>query len=135
MQPLTDIFQLDVLEYDPELDEEKKSNVWQIYWHKDEDFYVILIDEKEFEGTKSSESYKLTFPRKYLKERHERSNISESGKRLSTIISNQLGRKFYCAQKDCLLKQHSNFLKRMLSSIFFEEDAFYEERRECEAFK
>ena len=105
-----------------------------MYWHKDEDFYVILIDEKEFERAKSSESCKLAFPRKNRKERQERPNISESGKRLSPIINNQLSRKFYCVQKDCLLKRHSNFLK-MLSSIFFEEDAFYEKRRECEAFE
>ena len=124
MQPLTNVFQLDVPEYDLELDKEKKSSVWQIYWHSDEDFYVLLIDEKEFERAKSCESSKLAFPRKNRKcgydlavvhkERYKRPNISDSGKRLSPIITNQLGREFYCVKKDRLLKRHPYFLKRML---------------------
>ena len=67
MQPLTNVFRLDVLEYDPELDEEKKSSVWQIYWHNDEDFCVLLIDEKEFQRAKSCDSCILAFPRKNRK--------------------------------------------------------------------
>ena len=43
-----------------------------------------------------------------------KANISGSRKRLSPIITNQLGRKSYCAKKDCLLKQHSYFWKGML---------------------
>ena len=98
--------------------------MFDIYWHNDEDFYVHLIDEKEFERAKSCESYKLAFPRKnpkcgydlvvVHKEKYERPNISESGKQLSPIITNQLGRKFYCEKKDCLLKQHPYFWKEML---------------------
>ena len=30
MQPLTAVVQLDVLDYDPDLDKEKKGSVWQI---------------------------------------------------------------------------------------------------------
>ena len=46
MQPLTDVFQLDVLGYDPELDKQKLT-VFSKYWHNGEDFYVHLIDEKD----------------------------------------------------------------------------------------
>ena len=91
MQPLTFVFLLDVLDYDPELDEQKEP-VFSKYWHNDEDFYVHLIDEKECERAKSCKSCKLAFPRKnpkcgydlavVHKERYERPNISESGKRL-----------------------------------------------------
>ena len=44
MQPLTDVFQLDV-DCDPELDEQKEA-VFSKYWHNDEYFYVHLIYEK-----------------------------------------------------------------------------------------
>ena len=123
MQLLTIVFQLDVLHYDPKLDERKEA-VFSKYWHNDEDFYVHLINEKECERAKSCESFKLPFPRKkpkfgydlvvVHKERYERPNRSECGKRLFPIITNQLGRKFYCAKKDCLLKRHPYFWKGML---------------------
>ena len=123
MQLLTNVFLLDVLGYDPELDEQKEV-VFSKYWHNDEDFYVHLIDEKERERAKPCGSSKLPFPRKnpkcgydlvvVHKERYERPNISESGKRLSPIITNQLGRKFYCEKKDSLLKRHPYFWKGML---------------------
>ena len=48
------------------------------------------------------------------KERYGRPDLSESRKQLSSIITNQLGRKFYCAKKECLLKQHQHFRKGML---------------------
>ena len=48
------------------------------------------------------------------KERCRRPNISESGKRLSPVITNQLGRKSYCVKKDCLLKRYPYFWKGML---------------------
>ena len=44
MQPLTDVFRLDV-DCDPELDEQKEA-VFSKYWHNDEYFYVHLIYEK-----------------------------------------------------------------------------------------
>ena len=65
MQLLTDIFQLDVLDYNPELDKDKKA-VFSKYWHNDEYFYVHLIDEEECERAQSCESCKLAFPRKNL---------------------------------------------------------------------
>ena len=40
MQPLIDVFKLEVLDYDPELDEEKKAPFGK-YWHNDEDFMFI----------------------------------------------------------------------------------------------
>ena len=52
-------------------------------------------------------------------ERYERANISEIGKQLFPVITNQLGRKSDCAKKDCLLKRHP---------YFSEEDTFCEER-------
>ena len=101
MQPLTNVFPLDILDQDPELDEEKKQ-------------YLANIGKY----------CKLAFPRKNLKcgydlvvvhkERDERPNISESGKRVSQIVTNQLGRIFYCVNKDCLLKRHPYFWKRTL---------------------
>ena len=102
----------------------RKSSVWEICWHNDEDFFVHLVDEKEFERAKYCESCKLAFPRKNPKcgydlvvahkERYQKPNISQSGKRLSPIITDQLGRKFYCVKNDCLLKRHSYFWKGML---------------------
>ena len=40
MQPLTDAFKLEVLDYDLELDEEKKAAFGK-YWNNDEDFMFI----------------------------------------------------------------------------------------------
>ena len=109
--------------YDPELDKQKLT-VFSKYWHNGEDFYVHLIDEKDWERAKSCENKKLAFSRKSPKcgyglvlvdkERCERPNISESGKRLSPIITNELSRKIYCIKKDCLLKRHPYFWEGML---------------------
>ena len=40
MQPLTDVFKLVVLDYAPELDEEKKAAFGK-YWHGDQAFIFI----------------------------------------------------------------------------------------------
>ena len=107
MQPLTDVFKLVVLDYAPGLDEEKKAAFGK-YWHDDQAFIFIWLMRKN-STAKSCESCKLAFPRKnpkwgydlvvVHKERYERPNIGESGKRFSPIITNQLGRKLHCVKK------------------------------------
>ena len=107
MQPLTDVFKLEVLDYAPELDEEKKAAFGK-YWHGDQAFTFIWLMRKNSRA-KSCESCKSAFPRKNPKcgydlvvvhnERYERPNIGDSGKRFFPIITNQLGRKLHCVKK------------------------------------
>ena len=58
------------------------------------------------------------------KKRYERPNISDSGKRLSPIITNELGRKFYCAKKTVYWNDIH----------IFGRGSFYEERRQSEVY-
>ena len=48
------------------------------------------------------------------KEKYMRSNFNRFGKRGELILTTQLGRKFYRAKKDYLLKRHSYFWKGRL---------------------
>ena len=48
------------------------------------------------------------------KERYMHPNFDSFGKRAAPIFTTQLGRKFYCAKKKCLLKRQPYFWKGRL---------------------
>ena len=108
---------------DPELDVEKQLEFGE-YWHSEEKYYVHHILDDECKRAKKCESYKVGFPKEnpkigsdlivVQKERYMRPNFDSFGKRGKPILITQLGRKFYCAKKKCLLKPHPYFWKSRL---------------------
>ena len=108
---------------DPELDVEKQLEFSE-YWHNEEKFYVHQILNDECKRAKRCESCKVDFPKEnpkigsdlvvVHKERYMRPNFDSFGKRGEPILTTQLGRKFYCAKKKCLLKRHPYFWKGRL---------------------
>ena len=82
----------------------------------------MLVDEcKTAKGCKSC---KVDFPKEnpkigsdsvaVHKERYMRPNFDSLGKRGEPILTTQLGRRFCCAKKKCLLKRHLYFWKGRL---------------------
>ena len=108
---------------DPELDVEKQLEFSE-YWHNEERLYVHQILDDECKRAKRCESCKVDFPKEnpkigsdfvvVQKERYMRPNFDSFGKRGEPILTTQLGRKFYCAKKKCLLKRHPYFWKGRL---------------------
>ena len=76
---------------------------------------IIQILDDQCKRAKRCESCKVDFPKKnpkigsdlvvVHKERYMRPNFDSFGKRGEPIFTTQLGRKFYCAKKKCLLKR------------------------------
>ena len=103
---------------DPELDVEKQLEFSE-YWRNEEKLYVHEILDDECKRAKRCESCKVNFPKKnpkigsdlvvVHKERYMHPHFDSFGKRGESILTTELGRKFYCAKKKCLLKRHPYF--------------------------
>ena len=113
--------------FDPELDKEKECHFSE-YWQNDELFYIIhLGDKEECKNAKACTSCGRAFAKRNPtlyendviishRERYQRPVKDEKGNFLRKTITkpNQLGRKFYCPQKECILKRHPYFWKKLL---------------------
>ena len=108
--------------HDPDLDVEKEQ-AFTSYWHNNDPFYVNRVLDAECKRAKRCESCLIDFPKGISKagndlliihkERYMRPDIGDDGKRRQ-VLTSQLGRKFYCPKKDCLLKRHPHFWKGIL---------------------
>ena len=111
-------------EVDPDVDFMKECRFTE-YFHNNEMFKIIFLNDKECIRAKSCISCKITFPKHNPAspdcdiivvhcERYERPLKDANGKFLRMTISNNVGRKFYCAKKACILRRHPYFWKGMV---------------------
>ena len=109
--------------FDKDLDSEKQAHFSE-YWHNNEYFFIHLITNVDCKRAKRCESCLMEFPKHNPKqgsdllvvhrERYMRPNTNSVGKKLKPILTRQLGRKFYCAKKSCLVQRHPHFWKGLL---------------------
>ena len=88
------------------------------------------FDQPECDRAQSCNSCKLDFPKDnpvvpdgelviVLNERYEGTAKDSSGKFLYITVTNHLRRKFYCINKNCLLRRHLYFCRSILQNIVF----------------
>ena len=95
-----------------------KTKLFAEYYHHNENFEILFLNNPECCKARSCIACKLTFTKDnpvlvpdvelniMHKERYELPAKDCAGKFLPMIITNHLGRKFYCTKKYCLLLRH-----------------------------
>ena len=123
--PITELHQSEVTEIlDQEIDLPKAKKFTE-YYHNNEKFLIMPLSDEQCKRAKSCISCKLVFPKDnpscpdsdivvLHKERYERPVKDDKGKFVRMTISNQMGRKFYCLKKKCILLRHPYFWKGLI---------------------
>ena len=93
------------------------------YWQNKEPSTICLVNDKDCKRAQRCETCQVKFSENPIvasnivivhRERYLRPNMAENGQYGDSILTNQLGRKFYCINKRCLLSRRPYFWKGLL---------------------
>ena len=110
--------------FDLEIDLPKRK-LFTEYYQNNEKFDILFLNNPECDRGRSCISCKLAFPKNnpvvpdgqlviMHKERYKKPINDSAGKFIRMTVTNHFGRKFYCINKECLLRRHPYFWRGML---------------------